>query len=153
MLLADEARSYFEGRARVDRDALDPWMRVGFSCESLKVTTRLMHVIAWLLARRAVAEGELPLDALADAPAGQVESALLARRGVGPWTAHYVMLRGYGLADCLPLGDAGLTLALQRFFDLPARPGTAETRALMAPFAPFRSLATFHLWTSLGDLP
>ena len=102
---------------------------------------------------RAVAEGQLPLDALADTPAGQVESALLARRGVGPWTAHYVMLRGYGLADCLPLGDAGLTLALQRFFDLPARPGTAETRALMAPFAPFRSLATFHLWTSLGDLP
>lgn len=59
MLLADEARSYFDNAARDDRLALDPVDRVGFSCESLKVTTRLMHVIAWLLTQRAVAAGEL----------------------------------------------------------------------------------------------
>lgn len=53
MLLADEARSYFENGARPDRLALDPMARVSFSCESLKVTTRLMHVIAWLLGQRA----------------------------------------------------------------------------------------------------
>lgn len=102
---------------------------------------------------RAARDGELPLDELAAAPAGRLQEALLARRGVGLWTAQYVMLRGYGLADCVPVGDAGLTLALQRFFALPARPGEAETRALMAPFAPFRSLATFHLWSSLGESP
>ncbi|HWT12393.1 MAG TPA: DUF1465 family protein [Allosphingosinicella sp.] len=59
MVLADEARSYFDSAARDDRLALDPVDRVGFSCESLKVTTRLMHVIAWLLTQRAVAAGEL----------------------------------------------------------------------------------------------
>src|SRR5436305_1480608 len=59
MLLADEARSYFDHSAREERDALDPFTRVGFSCESLKVTTRLMHVIAWLLTQRAVEAGEL----------------------------------------------------------------------------------------------
>lgn len=59
MVLADEARSYFDTIARDDRLTLDPIDRVGFSCESLKVTTRLMHVIAWLLTQRAVAAGEL----------------------------------------------------------------------------------------------
>lgn len=59
MVLADEARSYFDRAAREDRLTLDPVDRVGFSCESLKVTTRLMHVIAWLLTQRAVAAGEL----------------------------------------------------------------------------------------------
>lgn len=59
MVLADEARSYFDTQGRDDRLALDPVDRVGFSCESLKVTTRLMHVIAWLLTQRAVAAGEL----------------------------------------------------------------------------------------------
>jgi regulator of CtrA degradation len=59
MVLADEARSYFDTVARNDRLTLDPVDRVGFSCESLKVTTRLMHVIAWLLTQRAVAHGEL----------------------------------------------------------------------------------------------
>ena len=59
MLLADEARSYFDRNGRDDRMQLDPLVRVGFSCESLKVTTRLMHVIAWLLTQRAVQAGEL----------------------------------------------------------------------------------------------
>jgi regulator of CtrA degradation len=59
MLLADEARSYFDDRGRIERDRLEPLMRVVFSCESMKVTTRLMHVIAWLLTQRAVGAGEL----------------------------------------------------------------------------------------------
>ena len=65
MLLADEARSYFDEAGRAEREALDPLVRVGFSCESLKVTTRLMHVIAWLLTQRAIDAGELQMrDAL-----------------------------------------------------------------------------------------
>ena len=65
MLLADEARGYFDQGARIEREALDPLGRVTFSCESLKVTTRLMHIIAWLLTQRAVDSGELsPRDAL-----------------------------------------------------------------------------------------
>jgi regulator of CtrA degradation len=59
MLLADDARSYFDDDGRDDRDSLAPMARVTFSCESLKVTTRLMHVIAWLLTQRAVLAGEL----------------------------------------------------------------------------------------------
>ena len=58
MLLADDARGYFDQVGRIERDSLDPLERVVFSCESLKVTTRLMHVIAWLLSQRAVAAGE-----------------------------------------------------------------------------------------------
>lgn len=65
MVLADEARSYFDEGGRSDREALDPMARVAFSCESLKVTTRLMHVIAWLLTQRAVDAGEMePREAL-----------------------------------------------------------------------------------------
>jgi regulator of CtrA degradation len=59
MLLADEARSYFDSSGRVARDALEPLDRVVFSCESLKVTTRLMHIIAWLLTQRALDAGEI----------------------------------------------------------------------------------------------
>lgn len=59
MVLADEARSYFDSAARDDRLSLAPVDRVAFSCESLKVTTRLMHVIAWLLTQRALSAGEL----------------------------------------------------------------------------------------------
>lgn len=59
MVLADEARSFFDHRAEEQRALLDQIDRVAFACESLKVTTRLMHVIAWLLTQRAILNGEL----------------------------------------------------------------------------------------------
>src|SRR5689334_7634540 len=60
MLLADEARSYFDDCGRDERAGLDPFARVGFACESLKVTTRVMHIVAWLLTQRAIETGEIP---------------------------------------------------------------------------------------------
>ena len=74
-MLADDVRSYFDDGGRVEREALQPMARVTFSCESLKVTTRLMHVVAWLLTQRAVLAGELrerdaldPSRRIGDAP-------------------------------------------------------------------------------------
>jgi regulator of CtrA degradation len=65
MILADEARSYFDNFGQPDRDHLTPIQRVSFSCESLKVTTRLMHVIAWLLTQRSLTSGEFdPTESL-----------------------------------------------------------------------------------------
>lgn len=60
MLLADEARSYFDDAGRYARQELNPFARVGFACESLKVTTRIMHIVAWLLTQRAIETGEIP---------------------------------------------------------------------------------------------
>ncbi len=83
MLLADEARSYFNDAGQEERALLDPMTRVVLSCESLKITTRLMHVIAWLLTQRAIDAGEIaadlgddPLRALATSPV--TEEAVLA---------------------------------------------------------------------------
>jgi 3-methyladenine DNA glycosylase/8-oxoguanine DNA glycosylase len=72
-------------------------------------------------------------------------------RGIGPWTAQYILLRGGGFADCVPVGDAGLTAALQRLHLLPSRPDAKATQDLMARYAPQRSLATAYLWDSLKD--
>ena len=59
MVLADEARSYFDDSGRDERSLLTPFARVGFACESLKVTTRIMHIVAWLLTQRAIESGEI----------------------------------------------------------------------------------------------
>jgi regulator of CtrA degradation len=78
MLLADEARSYFDSDGRDDRSAMNPIDRVTFSCESLKVTTRLMHVVAWLLASRDVLAGKAdranPLAAASPSEATSIAS-------------------------------------------------------------------------------
>lgn len=64
--MADEARSYFDGSASLDDGVDDPLRRVAFACESLKVTTRLMHIIAWLLSQRAWQRGEIEQVDLTD---------------------------------------------------------------------------------------
>jgi AraC family transcriptional regulator of adaptative response / DNA-3-methyladenine glycosylase II len=100
-------------------------------------------------AARLIASGDLDLAALADGSVRQAENRLLAIRGLGPWTSNYIMLRGFGFGDAVPVGDSALATALQRFFGLDARPDARETAQLMAPFAPHRSLATCHFWASL----
>ncbi len=66
LVLADEVRARFE-RLRAqdlaqDSDLVAPdddLVRVQFSCEALRTTTRIMHCLAWLLNHRAHFAGEL----------------------------------------------------------------------------------------------
>ncbi|KQM27210.1 MULTISPECIES: DUF1465 family protein [unclassified Sphingomonas] len=104
MLLADEARSYFNDAGQGDRALLDPMARVVLSCESLKITTRLMHVIAWLLTQRAIDAGEIvpdvdddPLRALATPPV--TEETVLATMPEGTQTLIRASINLYRRAE------------------------------------------------------
>ena len=101
-------------------------------------------------AAEAVASGRLPAG-LAERSAVAAERELVSVRGIGTWTARYVLMRGAGFADCAPVGDVALAAALQKLTAAPARPAADEVERLMQPFAPHRSIATFHLWASLRD--
>jgi AraC family transcriptional regulator of adaptative response / DNA-3-methyladenine glycosylase II len=102
-------------------------------------------------AARAVVEGRLRVETLADGSAVAAERELTSVRGIGTWTARYMLMRGAGFADCAPVGDVALAAALQRLTASSARPAAKEVEQLMQPFAPHRSLATVHLWASLKD--
>ncbi len=102
-------------------------------------------------AARAISEGRLDLEGLATKSVVTIEKALGEIRGLGPWSIRYLLMRSFGFEDCVPAGDAGLEAALERYFGLADRPGPKETERLLEPFAPHRSLATFHFWKSLGD--
>lgn len=102
---------------------------------------------------KAVASEHLPLEDLAHWDAAEADARLRAEKGIGPWTSHYVLMRGLGLPDCVPVGDSALATALERGLELDARPGPKEVARLMEPYAPLRSLATFHLWASLKGTP
>jgi AraC family transcriptional regulator of adaptative response / DNA-3-methyladenine glycosylase II len=101
-------------------------------------------------AAQAVASGKLDIEAMGEGSAIAAEKILTAQRGIGTWTARYVLMRG-GFADAAPVGDSALATALQRLHQLPERPDADQTARLMSRFAPHRSLATMHLWTSLKE--
>lgn len=87
----------------------------------------------------AFASGDLTLDAGADRT--EVRAALLGLRGVGPWTADYLMMRTAGDPDVLL--DADLVVrraAADLGLDLGGR---------RPDWSPWRSYATYHLWAHL----
>ncbi|HWY75471.1 MAG TPA: Ada metal-binding domain-containing protein [Verrucomicrobiae bacterium] len=102
---------------------------------------------------RLVGEGKLDLEALRAGSATRVEQTLLGVRGLGPWAVNYLMMRSLGFADCVPLGDTGVASGLQSLFKLEERPDIDSMRRLMTVFAPFRSLATAHLWQFNQPIP
>lgn len=99
----------------------------------------------------AVAAGELDPEALGRGSAVAAEAALTRLRGIGTWTARYVLMRGAGFVDAAPVGDVALAAALQHVTGADRRPTGDEVDALMRRFSPYRSLATFHLWANLKD--
>ena len=57
-----EARNYLNYQEQSCALQLPPGARLQFCNESLRVTSRLAHVMAWLLAQRAVHAGEITQD-------------------------------------------------------------------------------------------
>jgi AraC family transcriptional regulator, regulatory protein of adaptative response / DNA-3-methyladenine glycosylase II len=73
----------------------------------------------------------------------EAERGLLALRGIGPWTAAYVRMRGLGDPDVYMSGDAGVRRALDAL-------GLHDHPAAGDRWRPWRSSAVHHLWAGLA---
>ena len=92
---------------------------------------------------RAICGGELDLSPGADRDA--TRAALLAIRGVGPWTADYVAMRGLGDADAFLASDLVIRQVLGDA-RVPLSAREADERSQR--WRPWRAYAVAHLWTS-----
>jgi AraC family transcriptional regulator of adaptative response / DNA-3-methyladenine glycosylase II len=91
----------------------------------------------------------LPLLAPGAAPEPLV-ARLCELPGVGPWTAHYIAMRGLGWPDAFPPGDIAAAKAMRTLF------GTANARDILAHaerWRPWRSYALLRLWNALAATP
>jgi len=94
------------------------------------------------LAQR-LADGAIDLGSGADRD--EVERRLLEIRGIGPWTASYVRMRGLGDRDVLLATDLGVRHALDRL-----GAGGIDPTELAGRWSPWGSYAVQHLWASLA---
>ena len=93
-----------------------------------------------------IAGGSIALDPSAD-PA-EVERALLALPGIGPWTAGYIAMRALADPDAFLATDLGVRRALQRL-DAADDPRAIATMA--ESWRPWRAYAAVHLWNTLAQ--
>jgi AraC family transcriptional regulator of adaptative response / DNA-3-methyladenine glycosylase II len=89
----------------------------------------------------AAANGEVDLDPGADRD--EVQAALLAMPGIGPWTADYLRMRVLGDPDSFLASDLGVRRGLERL-GAAGDPRSAADRA--EAWRPWRSYALMHLW-------
>jgi DNA-3-methyladenine glycosylase II len=90
------------------------------------------------------------LESLATMPESDVRQKLTRIKGIGPWTVDMLMIFHLGLPDVYPVGDLGVRKAIQRAYGLEALPGPAEMEKIGKPWQPYRTVAAWYLWRSLG---
>lgn len=78
-----------------------------------------------------------------------VVEAVTVVRGVGPWTAHMLLMFSLGRPDVLPVGDYGVRKGAMTLYGLSELPRPAELEALAEPWRPWRSVASWYLWRAL----
>lgn len=107
----------------------------------LGFSERKAHAILELA--RAAAEGELDRDRFEPLADEDVVRALVQRRGIGRWSADYVLLRGLGRLHVFPRADVGAMNGLRRFLET-AGLGESPATALMRR-RPDAGILYFHL--------
>jgi DNA-3-methyladenine glycosylase II len=74
------------------------------------------------------------------------DDALEGFKGIGPWTISVFKIMVLRDPDVLPLGDVGLERAIRRVYG-----GAQNVEQLSEKWRPFRSVACWYLWRTLGN--
>lgn len=130
----------YPGPADVAALELDALLARKFSRAKAETLLRLAQLVH---------SGALDLELSPTNSIEQISAALLAIKGIGPWTVNYGLLRGYGHTDCSLHGDVAIRAALQALLGEDTKPDMVRTEQLLARYAPHRTMAAAHLWASL----
>ncbi|HFI0426611.1 TPA: DNA-3-methyladenine glycosylase, partial [Streptococcus suis] len=80
------------------------------------------------------------------ASAEKAEKAMVKLRGIGPWTANYVLMRCLRMGDAFPMADIGLLNGIKTIKQLPEKPSPDTLLQLKQEWGNWASYATFYIW-------
>jgi DNA-3-methyladenine glycosylase II len=121
-----------------DLAALDPQAlrELGFSRQKARAMIELAD---------AITAGRLDLEALANKPDADALAQLQQLRGIGRWTAEYILLRGLGRLHIFPGDDVGARNNLQRWLHLTDSLDYEGVARTLARWRDYGGLIYFHL--------
>jgi DNA-3-methyladenine glycosylase II len=94
---------------------------------------------------RTITDRHLDLEDLESLDDETALSRLCQLKGVGRWTAEYVMLRGLGRIHLFPGDDVGARKNLQRWLKLKEPMGYEDVRRVLSRWKPYAGFLYFHL--------
>jgi len=114
----------------------EPLRNLGFSRHKAEAIIELS---------RAIVAGNLDRDRLVSLDDGSAVEQLCSLRGVGRWTAEYVLLRGLGRLHIFPGDDVGARNNLKKWLGLRKPLDYDGVRRLIARWEPYAGLIYFHM--------
>lgn len=116
--------------------------------EDLRMTVKKREYLIDIA--RLFVNGELTKESLLLAGECKTAEKMLVRiRGIGPWTANYVLMRCLRYASAFPIDDVGLHNAIKHVLQAESKPTKEQLRELSAGWSNWESYATFYLWRFL----
>lgn len=89
------------------------------------------------------------LEFLHEMSDNDVVKTMVELRGVGHWTAQWVLIRALGRPDALPLGDLALRRVVSRVFFQEQDLSDAQVEEFAARWSPWRTYATVYLFSAM----
>jgi DNA-3-methyladenine glycosylase II len=104
---------------------------------------------------RLVVTGELRLEEFPQLSNDEVIERITQLKGLGRWTADWLLARGLGRGDVIAAGDLGVRKAMGKFYFNGQAPSIEEVRPFAARWGAFQSLVVHYLLAGLRwpDLP
>lgn len=98
---------------------------------------------------RHVDEDLLPLDRVHLMNDEDIIQALVAVRGIGPWTAQMFLMFRLGRPDVLPVLDLGVRKGAQKIYRLRSLPDASRLTRIARKWRPWASIASWYCWRAL----
>ena len=131
-----DVRYAFPTAQDIARLPAEKYRAIGFSRQKVRALLDLA---------RPITRQELELESVAKEDDAVARQRLLELRGVGRWTAEYVLLRGVGRLHVFPGDDVGAQKRLARWLGR-SRPLTYDgVRRAVERWQPYAGLVYFHL--------
>jgi DNA-3-methyladenine glycosylase II len=102
------------------------------------------------VARRTVS-GALDFESLGALADSDVHQKLTEIKGIGVWTAQMFLIFALRRHNVMPSADLGIRVAIRKAYGLAETPKPAEVDELSKKWHPWRTIASWYLWRSLGD--
>jgi len=97
-------------------------------------------------AAQALVTGALDFTALAALPLDQALAGLTSFKGIGRWTAEYLLSRALGFPDVIAAADVGLRRVIGQAYGLGGLASEAQVRDLAQHWEGWRGWAAFYWW-------
>lgn len=98
---------------------------------------------------QAIVDGKISKEQLSQLSYDEAKEKLIELKGIGNWSADYVLMKSLRFQDAFPISDVGLHNAIKKQLGQKEKPTIEEIEKMAVNWKGWKSYVTFYFWHSL----